>query len=236
LEARHSFSEESIATTTLTGHALILSSPNAGINRTSIATDIDTMTIKLQEAEVMRQIFYKYKWILIFIAAFLVIGRAEAINLQSWDRVINRPQRFQVLPQFSNEAVLDRETQLVWEQQPVSEPPFSSTRNWSDAVFVCYSKHVGGRYGWRLPTLEELASLMDPETPIAEPALPSGHPFSNVQGHFYWSATTKTDAPNEAMGVHFALRAIVSLDKTMGTSGNAEVWCVRGGHGYDGGH
>lgn len=184
----------------------------------------------------MRQIFYKHNWILIIIAVILVTGRAEAIDLQSWDQVINKPKRFEVLPQFNNEAVLDSETQLVWEQQPVSEPPFSSTRNWSDAVFVCYSKYVGGRYGWRLPTLEELASLLNPEAPYTGPALPSGHPFSDVQEHFYWSSTTKADAPNEAMGVHFALRAIVSLDKNSGSSGNAEVWCVRGGHGYDGGH
>ena len=42
---------------------------------------------------------------------------------------------------------------------------------------------VGGTKGWRLPSVAELASLVDPAN--SNPALPTGHPFSNVQSPFY---------------------------------------------------
>ena len=41
---------------------------------------------------------------------------------------------------------------------------------------------------WRLPNREELESLIDFSR--FNPALPAGHPFSNVQSVFYWSSTT----------------------------------------------
>ena len=40
---------------------------------------------------------------------------------------------------------------------------------------------------WRLPNIKELLSLVDYEE--LAPALPSGHPFTNVQDD-YWSSTT----------------------------------------------
>ena len=47
--------------------------------------------------------------------------------------------------------------------------------------------------GWRLPTINELASLFDPAA-TAAPGLPSGHPFTGlgldpVEGDSFWSAT-----------------------------------------------
>jgi hypothetical protein len=36
--------------------------------------------------------------------------------LESWDDQINNPTRFKELPEFNNEAVLDRETQFVWQR------------------------------------------------------------------------------------------------------------------------
>ena len=41
---------------------------------------------------------------------------SEAAPLESWDDQINNATRFKVLPEFSNEAVLDKETQLVWQR------------------------------------------------------------------------------------------------------------------------
>ena len=41
---------------------------------------------------------------------------STSVPLESWDDQINSPQRFRVIPEFNNEAVLDRETQLVWQR------------------------------------------------------------------------------------------------------------------------
>ena len=104
----------------------------------------------------------------------------------SWDQKLqcDTPAtcpRFVVLANWNNAAVLDRETGLVWEKVP-------STVNtdWLGASVYCVSRNLGGRRGWRLPTVQDLASLLDPTQ--SHPALPSGHPFTG-QFDIFWSAT-----------------------------------------------
>src|SRR5438128_10641825 len=96
----------------------------------------------------------------------------------SWDQQLDCTKthcpRFIVLSDWSGAAVLDLETGLVWEQSPSASPA-----DWFGAQARCNSLTAGDRLGWRLPTLQELASLVDPTQ--SNPALPPGHPFSNVQ-------------------------------------------------------
>ena len=58
-------------------------------------------------------------------------------------------------------AVLDKETGLVWEKSPDT-----NTRDGDAAWAYCVEKTVGSRKGWRLPTVEELASLVNPTSRI----------------------------------------------------------------------
>jgi len=144
----------------------------------------------------------------------------------TWSRKIaNAKERFVVLPAFSQKAVLDRETGLVWERSPSTK-----LGTWLEAMGDCYSRIVGDRLGWRLPTIEELASLIDP-TQSSPPLLPRGHPFKNVQsgGQLYWSSTSLFSTPPKA----FAMKP---SNGTVGVNIKALreglVWCVRGGYGH----
>ncbi|MGH7216047.1 MAG: hypothetical protein ACREIG_02295, partial [Nitrospiraceae bacterium] len=60
----------------------------------------------------------------------------------SWDKVLPASQRFVVLAAFNNEAVLDKETGLVWEKSPQSAAVSSL-----NARLACANKAVGGRKG-----------------------------------------------------------------------------------------
>jgi hypothetical protein len=98
--------------------------------------------------------------------------------------------------------------------------------NWYDARNYSYNKYLSGRMGWRLPTIEELASLVDPgEGP---PTLPAGHPFINVPSRC-WSSSSY-DSTN-AWYVNFNEGLVSPHDKFQ--IGDFYVWCVRGGQGYD---
>ena len=116
--------------------------------------------------------------------------------------------------------MLDKETGLVWEQSPGT---FSD--NWSFARGSCLNKGVGGRLGWRLPSVAELASLVDPSVAFPGPTLPAGHPFSTVTGDFYWSATKTADFPGSAFGVFFQGGTSVAVGFTENIG---KIWCVRG--------
>lgn len=140
-----------------------------------------------------------------------------------WKQKLPASVRFELV--FDGEGVLDKETGLVWERSPNNTTPMK----WNEAFIYCYRKSLGGRMGWRLPTVEELLSLVDPSQ--SAPSLPNGHLFSNVTTHDYWSATTVVNPPGgHAWHVGFS-------------SGHADtdnmqferfVWCVRGGQGHIG--
>ena len=128
-------------------------------------------------------------------------------------------------------AVLDRESGLVWERSPST-----LQQTWENAQVSCNLNRVGNRLGWRLPTVQELASLVDPTQ--SNPALPAGHPFSNVQFSgsppfsYYWSATSGAGSLNNSnawMVLFYDQGGVTDDAKTLFHF----VWCVRGGHGVD---
>ena len=84
-------------------------------------------------------------------------------------------------------AVLDKLTGLYWLQDADAG---SGKMNWQETLH--YVKNLAlplpeASMPWRLPTINELESLVDCSR--HSPALPAGHPFANVRD-VYWSSTT----------------------------------------------
>lgn len=147
-----------------------------------------------------------------------------------WDQALPAVQRFDVLEDFGEAAVLDHETGLVWERSPELTPA-----SWGPARTACLNKKVGGRLGWRLPSIQELSSLLYPSN---EDGLyfPPGHPFYlsgilNYGGH--WSATTDIQDSTHAWIATFPYGGVESTEKIkeMFASPHFSIlfWCVRGG-------
>ena len=152
----------------------------------------------------------------------------------AWDQTLPAASRFLVLTNMNNEGVLDRETGLVWERSPaVGAPPTGLTRNWWDSQVICNIKTVGNRKGWRVPTVYELATLIDPTNPNGNPDLPAGHPFINVQSTTYWSATTDAADATRGWEVNFFFGNLAGGPESEVKTLENPVWCVRGGVGAD---
>ena len=162
--------------------------------------------------------------------AALTVHPAQAVDAvgpyyaePAWDRKIAPVNRFVVLTNWNSEAVLDKETGLVWEKS------LAGGADWQSASSSCLDKTVGNRKGWRLPSIPELASLIDPSVAFPGPTLPPGHPFQMDQTGFYWSATTYAGDPTHAWTVNFGKGEVRIIDKNNGPL----VWCVRGGMNAD---
>ncbi|MCA9423091.1 MAG: DUF1566 domain-containing protein [Nitrospira sp.] len=150
---------------------------------------------------------------------------------QNWDKKLDstngdangcNSDRFTCL--FGDTVVRDNETGLVWERDPDT-----GVRTWIHAISHCARREVGGRKGFHLPMLEQLATLVDSSN--SDPTLPTGHPFLNVQSAEYWSATTDAGDPADAWVVGFGSG---SMDVKGKANGVIHAWCARGGQAYDG--
>lgn len=149
----------------------------------------------------------------------LLTSTAEAIDLRSWDQKIDDgTRRFVVLSAFNDDAVLDKETQLVWQRSPSP-----THRTYREAVDRCLIYSGGERGGWRLPSATELRSLLRGSD------LPAGHPF--IVPHppadpIFWSSTKVFDGVTlRVYGVQFG---DVHADQTYEPSSLLPSWCVRG--------
>src|SRR6267143_7081264 len=141
---------------------------------------------------------------------------------QNWDKNLPSASRFTVLTNFGGAAVRDNNTGLVWEQAPDS-----TTRVWADALAYCLNKNVEGTRGWRLPSVVELVSLIDPSLP--PPFIPTSA-FSGVQiATGYWSATAYAGNPTDAWSVGFDFAPAFFINR----ASHVHVWCVRGAMNVD---
>ncbi len=137
-------------------------------------------------------------------------SRQTAASAPSWHQIISAGRFEKVL---DNKALLDRETGLVWQL----ETP-ETTRTWVNAMKHCMGTTIGGRKGWRLPTVSELMTLVEPLN--NNPALPAniflGVQYGQDGGRDgYWTSTTQVDDDTRANIVRFSDGNIVYNLKTI---------------------
>ncbi len=158
------------------------------------------------------------------IAVFLCLiysSLVSAQDLQSWSvKIDDGTKRFHKLFYFNNEAVLDKETQLVWERAPSQEK-----MKWKDALLHCQFPGMGARLGWRLPSIAEISSILDASVTGDEntPALPLGHPFLLDTSQVFWSVDQS--GTEKAWSLTVTKGGIVDLLDVK--KDKASVWCVR---------
>ena len=129
----------------------------------------------------------------------------------------------------SDDLVLDKMTGLIWMR---NGGYLGTGINWVDAVQLCRNDiTVGNIKGWRLPTIEEISSLIDANN--TAPSLPLGHPFVNVcTTWYYWSNTTYEGNSTQVWYISFNDSTTAARDK----SDELLLWAVLGGSGYASGN
>ena len=166
---------------------------------------------------------------------FWCVRGGTAANVQqpdeqpAWSRALDATgwcssARFQCV--LSGEAVLDRETGLVWQKVPSA----TARATLGAGLAACFLDQTGGVGGWRLPTGDELSSIGDPtvSTPVK---LPEGHPFTLLLNVTYWSSSYADGAYVFGFNAFYGM-TITQMHATVGLTGTV-AWCVRGPGGDD---
>lgn len=136
-------------------------------------------------------------------------------------------------------TVTDRLTGLIW----LKNAGCFSPTTWSTALTAA-NQLASGACGltdgslagqWRMPNVNELESLVDVSQ--VNPAVSAGSPFTNINlGNAYWSSTTYTAGPGNAMAIRFSDgRWINGVDARDGGFSNVKassansLWAVKSG-------
>lgn len=141
----------------------------------------------------------KSMMVLAMITAFIAAGLFLPVLVGAGD----------LSPRFKDTGdgtVTDNLTGLIW----LKNANCFRERSWSIASDYCAGLENGqcrltdgsSAGDWRLPNIKELQSLVDYDS--IKPALPSGHPFTDVQPNYYWSSTSYVGRPGYAWFVHIS--------------------------------
>lgn len=101
----------------------------------------------------------------------------------SWPRPRFKPK---------NTGIFDKLTGLIWHPQAHLK---TTAVSWDEALATVQKLAEFSNQPWRLPTINELESLVDASS--HSPALPSENPFNEIQ-EAYWSSTTSYFEPDWA--------------------------------------
>lgn len=113
------------------------------------------------------------------------------------------------------DLVADNVTGLMWERN-VSTPTYTRT----DATAYCKANTLGGHSDWRLPTVLELASILDftVSTPSIDPSV-----FPSTPSGFFWTSTSWGGSSTIGWVVDFGIGGSISKYST----DTYQVRCVR---------
>ncbi|MBN2062425.1 MAG: DUF1566 domain-containing protein [Deltaproteobacteria bacterium] len=114
-------------------------------------------------------------------------------------------------------SVTDLATNLMWLKEPKRV-----ASDYDEADEFCRGLSIGGKTGWRLPTIAEWKDIIDEKQ--ENPALPPGHPFININtSSGYWSKTKHKFGPLYVYQVNLWNGKTAYLSKKK----IANVWAVR---------
>ncbi|MDF3071722.1 MAG: hypothetical protein K0R38_7323 [Polyangiaceae bacterium] len=115
-------------------------------------------------------------------------------------------------------VVTDTMTRLTWQASELTATP----RTWVEALEYCESLSLAGENDWRLPSIKELATLVD-ETATASPAIAAS--FGAGAEQKYWSSSPA--APFLSDPAAFVLDTGFGISMTLNMGERAAARCLR---------
>jgi len=106
----------------------------------------------------------------------------------------------------SDGTITDKKTGLTWQRRSYAE----TRLNWKQALIYCTNLKLGYFDDWRMPTVQELLTIVDYTE--SHPAIELLY-FPDTIPSVYWSSTTVARYGNYAWGVYFGSGGTSSYSK-----------------------
>ncbi len=140
-----------------------------------------------------------------YLTAALLIFSQLAVSQTCRDRITasTPDSRFTV----NGQEVTDTETGLIWQKCPLGKTGSDcsvdshQSFNWPAALQAAETEAQQTDKGWRLPNIKELHSIV--EEKCFDPAI-NLTIFPNTNSSYFWSASPRNNASNDARHVHFS--------------------------------
>jgi len=114
------------------------------------------------------------------------------------------------------DVVIDKDRKLMWQDD---KAVINNKMNWQEARKYCKNLNLAGFSDWRLPTIQELSTIIDLDR--YNPAI--AKEFKNVRSEWYWTNTSYADDSSNAWTFYFKN----GDDDDYGKDNNYYVRCVR---------
>jgi hypothetical protein len=131
-----------------------------------------------------------------------------------------------------NGTVTDNNTGLIWQKCSNGQnndrvcSGTASVYNWYEATGdVCKALRTGGHSDWRLPSKNELATIVDRSAPQSGPTIKASY-FPGTIKAGYWSSTADASKPDFAWLVDFVKGHVIPA---VNKKNHWYVRCVRAG-------
>ena len=95
------------------------------------------------------------------------------------------------------DVVIDKDRKLMWQDNKSLNS--QKQMNWQQARKYCKNLKLAGHKDWRLPTIQELSTIIDLDR--YNPAI--AKEFKNVKSDWYWTNTSCASNSNDAWGLYF---------------------------------
>jgi hypothetical protein len=108
-------------------------------------------------------------------------------------------------PDYNNPHDADN-TYTWYDSNPATNGGYAGTpgtgTDTEDFIKALNDARYGGYSDWRMPTIKELAYIVNYSIPYPGPTIDTGY-FPNTVSSLYWAATTYAGGTNDAWGVYF---------------------------------
>lgn len=129
-------------------------------------------------------------------------GNKDAKETIADNRILARIKQYEIRNIGEDKVVFDHQTGLMWQKD------YEEKQDWEKAMEYAKNLKYAGYSDWRLPTLDELSTLVDEATPSEVASC-----FPGMPSEGFWSSSLDVDDTTLAWRVKFDYNNIQSKDK-----------------------